>query len=120
MSFTHLHVHSEYSLLDGLSRIPAMVNRAKELGMTALGLTDHGSMYGAVDFYSACKEAGIKPVIGCELYVANGKRTDRTSQGQGPELSSSHGSRAEQRGLPEPDEAVLQGAPGGFLLQAAC
>ena len=83
MSFTHLHVHSEYSLLDGLSRIPAMVNRAKELGMTALGLTDHGSMYGAVDFYSACKEAGIKPVIGCELYVANGKRTDRTSGGKG-------------------------------------
>ena len=83
MSFTHLHVHSEYSLLDGLSRIPAMVNRAKELGMTALGLTDHGSMYGVVDFYSACKEAGIKPVIGCELYVANGKRTDRTSGGKG-------------------------------------
>ena len=76
--FTHLHVHSEYSLLDGLSRIPAMVNRAQELGMTALGLTDHGSMYGAVDFYSACKEAGIKPVIGCELYVADGKRTDRS------------------------------------------
>ncbi len=83
MSFTHLHVHSEYSLLDGLSRIPAMVNRAKELGMTALGLTDHGSMYGAVDFYAACKEAGIKPVIGCELYVANGKRTDRHSGGKG-------------------------------------
>ena len=83
MSFTHLHVHSEYSLLDGLSRIPAMVNRAKELGMTALGLTDHGSMYGAVDFYSACKEAGIKPVIGCELYVANGKRTDRAAGGKG-------------------------------------
>ncbi len=79
MPFTHLHVHSEYSLLDGLSRIPAMVNRAKDLGMTALGLTDHGSMYGVVDFYSACKEAGIKPVIGCELYVANGKRTERTT-----------------------------------------
>ena len=83
MSFTHLHVHSEYSLLDGLSRIPAMVSRAKELGMTALGLTDHGSMYGVVDFYAACKEAGIKPVIGCELYVANGKRTDRNSGGKG-------------------------------------
>ena len=83
MSFTHLHVHSEYSLLDGLSRIPSMVSRAKELGMTALGLTDHGSMYGAVDFYSACKEAGIKPVIGCELYVAGGKRTDRGAGGKG-------------------------------------
>ena len=83
MPFTHLHVHSEYSLLDGLSRIPAMVRRAQELGMTALGLTDHGSMYGVVDFYAACKEAGIKPVIGCELYVANGKRTERSSGGKG-------------------------------------
>ena len=77
MPFTHLHTHSEYSLLDGLSRIPAMVGRAKELGMTALGITDHGSLYGVVDFYSACKEAGIKPVIGCELYVAEGSRFDR-------------------------------------------
>ena len=75
--FAHLHVHSEYSLLDGLSRIPALASRAKEMGMTALGLTDHGSMYGAVDFYLACKEAGIKPVIGCELYVARGKMSDR-------------------------------------------
>ena len=77
MAFTHLHVHSEYSLLDGLSRIPAMVTRAKDLGMTALGITDHGSMYGVVEFYSACKEAGIKPVIGSELYVAKGQRFDR-------------------------------------------
>ncbi len=77
MPFTHLHVHSEFSLLDGLSRIPTLVGRAKELGMTALGITDHGSLYGAVDFYSACKEAGVKPVIGCELYVAEGSRFDR-------------------------------------------
>ena len=75
--FVHLHSHSEYSLLDGLSRIPAMVNRAKELGMNALGITDHGSMYGVVDFYTACKEAGIKPVIGCELYVAPGDMRNR-------------------------------------------
>lgn len=75
--FVHLHAHSEYSLLDGLSRIPAMVNRAKELGMNALGITDHGAMYGVVDFYLACKEAGIKPVIGCELYVARGGMRDR-------------------------------------------
>ncbi len=77
MPFSHLHVHSEYSLLDGLSRIPSLVSRAKELEMTSLGLTDHGSLYGVVDFYSACKEAGIKPVIGCELYVAEGSRFER-------------------------------------------
>ena len=77
MSFAHLHVHSEYSLLDGLSRIPTMVTRAKELGMNSLGITDHGSMYGVVDFYTACKDAGIKPVIGCELYVAGGSRFDK-------------------------------------------
>ena len=82
MPFAHLHTHSEYSLLDGLSRIPAMVGRAKELGMTALGITDHGSLYGVVDFYSACKEAGIKPVIGCELYVAEGSRFDRKPGGR--------------------------------------
>src|SRR5256885_4349305 len=69
-TFVHLHNHTEYSLLDGASRIPAMVARAAELGMPALGLTDHGVMYGAIHFYKACKEAGIKPIIGCEVYVA--------------------------------------------------
>ncbi|TME52876.1 MAG: DNA polymerase III subunit alpha [Chloroflexi bacterium] len=69
-TFVHLHNHTEYSLLDGASRIPAMVARAAELGMPALGLTDHGVMYGAIHFYKACREAGIKPIIGCEVYVA--------------------------------------------------
>ena len=69
-TFVHLHNHTEYSLLDGASRIPAMVNRAAELGMPAIGLTDHGVMYGAIHFYKACKEAGIKPIVGCEVYVA--------------------------------------------------
>jgi len=69
-TFVHLHNHTEYSLLDGASRIPAMVSRAAELGMPAIGLTDHGVMYGAIQFYKACKEAGIKPIIGCEVYVA--------------------------------------------------
>ncbi len=68
--FTHLHVHSEFSLLDGMCRIPHIVKRARDLGMNAVALTDHGSMYGAIDFYLAAKEAGIKPIIGCELYVA--------------------------------------------------
>ncbi|HEV2026959.1 MAG TPA: DNA polymerase III subunit alpha [Candidatus Dormibacteraeota bacterium] len=69
-NFVHLHNHTEYSLLDGASRIPAMVGRAAELEMPALALTDHGVMYGAIHFYKACKDAGIKPIIGCEVYVA--------------------------------------------------
>ncbi len=77
MSFVHLHVHSEYSLLDGACRIGALAQRAKELGQTALAITDHGVMYGVVDFYRACKDAGIKPVIGCEVYVAPRGRTDK-------------------------------------------
>ena len=77
--FTHLHVHSEFSLLDGMCRIPQLVKRAKELGMNAVALTDHGSMYGAIDFYLAAKEAGIKPIIGCELYVAPNLHTAKTA-----------------------------------------
>jgi len=68
--FTHLHVHTEYSLLDGMCRIPQLVSRTKDLGMDSLAITDHGAMYGVIDFYLAAKEAGIKPVIGCEVYVA--------------------------------------------------
>ncbi len=68
--FTHLHVHTEYSLLDGMCRIPQLVSKAKELGMDSLAITDHGVLYGAIQFYQAAKEAGIKPIIGCEVYVA--------------------------------------------------
>ena len=77
MSFVHLHVHTEYSLLDGACRIDKIARRAKELGQTALAVTDHGVMYGAVAFYKACKEAGIKPIIGCEVYVAPRAMTDK-------------------------------------------
>lgn len=72
--FTHLHVHTEYSLLDGSAKIKELVERVKELGMNSIAITDHGAMYGAIDFYKAAKEAGIKPIIGCEVYVANGSR----------------------------------------------
>lgn len=72
--FTHLHVHTEYSLLDGSSKIKELVLRAKELGMDSLAITDHGVMYGVIDFYKAAKDAGIKPIIGCEVYVASGSR----------------------------------------------
>ena len=75
--FTHLHVHSEYSLLDGMCRIKELPKRAKELGQTALALTDHGVMYGAVDFFKACQSEGIKPIIGCEIYTAK-NRLDRS------------------------------------------
>ena len=68
--FTHLHVHSHYSLLDGLAKIPDLVKRTKELGMDAIALTDHGVLYGAVEFYKAAKKAGIKPILGVETYVA--------------------------------------------------
>ena len=77
MSFAHLHVHSEYSLLDGACRIDSMMDRVKELGQSAIALTDHGVMYGCIDFYKAAKAAGIKPIIGCEVYVARRKMTDR-------------------------------------------
>ena len=77
MSFTHLHVHTEYSLLDGSNKITEYVSRVKELGMTAAAITDHGVMYGVIDFYKEAKKAGINPVIGCEVYVAPGSRFDR-------------------------------------------
>ena len=75
--FTHLHVHTEYSLLDGASKIDELVARTKELGMDSIAITDHGVMYGVVDFYRAALKAGIKPIIGCEVYVAPGSRFDR-------------------------------------------
>ena len=77
MAFTHLHVHTEYSLLDGSCKIKELAARAKELGMDSMAITDHGVMYGVIDFYRAAREVGIKPIIGCEVYVAPGSRFDR-------------------------------------------
>ena len=77
MSFVHLHVHTEYSLLDGACRISSMMDRVKELGQNAIAITDHGVMYGCVDFYKAAKAAGIKPIIGCEVYVARRGMDDK-------------------------------------------
>ena len=77
MAFTHLHVHTEYSLLDGSSKIKELTARARELGMDSMAITDHGVMYGVIDFYRAAREAGVKPIIGCEVYVAPGSRFDR-------------------------------------------
>ena len=75
--FVHLHNHTCYSLLDGASNIDKLVARAKNLDMPALAITDHGVMYGVIDFYKACKKQGIKPIIGCEVYVASHTRFDK-------------------------------------------
>ena len=82
--FTHLHVHTEYSMLDGLSRLEDLVVRAKELGMDSLAITDHGGMYGAIDFYQIAKKHGVKPIIGCEMYVAPDSRHERNSNSKSP------------------------------------
>src|SRR5687767_1164013 len=79
--FTHLHLHSQYSLLDGAFRMDELVPAIKEKGMTSVAVTDHGNMYGAVHFYKTAKKHGIKPILGCEAYVAGGKgRLDRTNR----------------------------------------
>src|SRR5260370_21841241 len=78
-SFVHLHLHTEYSLLDGAIRIPDLITKAVEYGMPAVAITDHGNMYGAVEFYQVAQKAGIKPIIGCEVYMSPGKRTDRSA-----------------------------------------
>ena len=82
MNFAHLHVHTEYSLLDGSNKIKEYVSRVKELGMTAAAITDHGVMFGIIDFYRAAKAAGINPVLGCEVYVATGSRFDKEAIGK--------------------------------------
>ena len=86
-NFTHLHVHTEYSLLDGAAKVKQLCHKAKELGMTSLAITDHGVMYGVIDFYTACKKEGIKPIIGCEVYVAARTRFDKV---HGPDSRRYH------------------------------
>ncbi|MBQ7477899.1 MAG: PHP domain-containing protein, partial [Selenomonadaceae bacterium] len=75
--FVHLHVHTEYSLLDGASRIKDLIGAVKKLGMDAIAITDHGNMYGVIDFYKEAKKQGVKPIIGCEVYLAPGDRKVR-------------------------------------------
>src|SRR4030081_1852191 len=78
-SFVHLHLHTEYSLLDGAIRIPDLMKKAAEQGMAAVAMTDHGNMYGAIEFYQAAQKAGIKPIIGCEVYMAPGSMSDKSA-----------------------------------------
>ena len=98
MRFTHLHVHTEYSLLDGSNKIKEYIARVKELGMTSCAITDHGVMYGCIDFYKAAWDAGIKPIIGCEVYVAPGSRFDKSS-GNLKNRSARTGESGESGGL---------------------
>src|SRR5687768_12825270 len=81
--FVHLHCHSHYSLLDGASRLPELAARVKDLGMNAVALTDHGNLYGAVEFYRECQAAGLNPIVGYEAYVAPTRRTDREARRRG-------------------------------------
>src|SRR5215213_3628734 len=80
--FCHLHLHTHYSLLDGFNRIPALVEQTKKLGMNACAITDHGNLYGAIEFYNECKKGGINPIIGYEAYLAPGSRADRKAANQ--------------------------------------
>ncbi|MEK7732443.1 MAG: PHP domain-containing protein, partial [Planctomycetota bacterium] len=81
--FVHLHVHTHYSLLDGATRIEALIERAKQWNMPALAITDHGNLFGAVEFYLAARKAGVKPIIGCEAYLAHGdRRTKDATEGK--------------------------------------
>ena len=110
MSFAHLHVHSEYSVLDGACPIDALAERAASLGQPALGLTDHGVMNGAVEHYKACKKHGIKPILGLEAYFVDDLNSDRSQvRAQPPDAA-----RRERRGLPQPGEAQLGGLPRGL------
>jgi len=79
--FVHLHLHSQYSLLDGAIRIEDLVAKARQYSMPAVAITDHGNMFGAVEFYLKCKKAGIKPIIGCELYIAPDSRFSKDAKG---------------------------------------
>ena len=83
MGFTHLHLHTEYSLLDGCCRINKLIDAVAARGQSAVAITDHGVMYGAIDFYKAAKKKGIKPIIGCEVYVAPKSRFDKQKQPDG-------------------------------------
>ena len=111
--FVHLHVHSEYSILDGACRIPALVEKAARLEMPAVSLTDHGSLAGAVELYREARKAGVKPIIGCEVYVADDRR--RADEG----VRAPDAPRRVERGLREPHQALVARLPRGLLLQAA-
>lgn len=95
--FVHLHLHTQYSLLDGAIRISDLFDRTKELGMPAVAMTDHGNMFGAIDFYTSAKDAGVKPIIGCEVYITPGSRFDRSSAGRSRNVATQDGEEANHK-----------------------
>ena len=117
--FTHLHVHTEYSLLDGACRIPKLIEQVKAMGQTAVALTDHGVMYGAYPFYEAARNAGIRPILGCEVYVAKRTRHDREHL---LDRKSYHLILLceNQKRLSESGEADFARQPGWLLSKAPC
>ncbi len=129
-SFTHLHTHTEYSMLDGASRLDDLVAAAVADGQPALGITDHGNMYGVLDFYAACRNAGINPVIGTEAYMAGESRHERPVrrgkvddtggdvEGGREALLPPDAAGRDHPGLPEPPQALVGRLPRGLLLQA--
>ncbi len=139
-SFVHLHCHSHYSLLDGASKLPALVQRAKGLGMEALALTDHGNLYGAVEFLREAKEVGLKPIIGLEAYVAPGHRSERAGGGASGKETSFHLTLLARTGegvrnllrlsslsflegfyyKPRIDKAILQQHAAGLICLSGC
>ena len=130
-SFTHLHTHTEYSMLDGASRLDDLVDAAVADGQPALGITDHGNMYGVLDFYASCRNAGINPVIGTEAYMAGESRHERPVrrgkvddtggdvEGGREALLPPDPSGRDDPGIPQPPQAVVGRLPRGLLLQAA-
>ena len=121
--FVHLHLHSQYSLLDGAIKLDQLFERAQALGMPAVALTDHGNLFGAIEFYEKAREKGVKPILGCEVYVAAGSRFDKeAARARGERLRRDQppaAARDERDRLPEPDPAGLEGLSRGLLLQAA-
>ncbi|MFA5112109.1 MAG: PHP domain-containing protein, partial [Desulfobaccales bacterium] len=133
--FVHLHVHTAYSLLDGAIRIKDLLIQTQAFGMPAVAITDHGSLFGILDFYQKAKAAGIKPLLGCELYVAPGSRQEKTGKGDNHHLvvlaENNEGyhnllqlvTRAHQEGFyyrPRVDQELLQELNGGLIALSAC
>ena len=118
--FVHLHLHTDYSMLDGACDVEKLVHRVKELGMPAVAMTDHGNIFGAVHFVNAAHKEGVKPIVGCELYVC--KKDDHNIQRTPPEGDTYNHLLVlarERRGLPQPGQDHLGSVAAWFLLQAA-
>ena len=116
--FVHLHLHTEFSLLDGACRIDELLDRPRKLKMPALAVTEHGNMFSSVVFHDHARERGIKPILGCEVYVAPGSRRDKSGHA-GRDRQPPGAAGRERRGLQEPDQAGVGGLHRGLLLQAA-